>query len=163
MAANKKRGNTASAVLKIADPIAKDLGLILWDIQFLKEGASWFLRIFIDKDEGVSIDDCEAMSRALDKPLDEADIIEQSYYLEVSSPGINRKLTRSEHFLSSLGKKIKIRTIRPIENKREFFGELKQYEDGKLIVELNDDESKATFNLDETAWVRLDDDFGGHD
>ena len=87
-----KDSNTVSAVRAIAEPIAQRLGLEIWDIRFLKEGTGWFLRIFIDKDGGVGIDDCVEMSRALNAPLDEADLIEQAYCLEVSSPGVERQL-----------------------------------------------------------------------
>ena len=93
-----KGGNTVAAVWDIAAPIAEQLGLDIWDIRFVKEGADWFLRIFIDKDGGVTIEDCENMSRAMDAPLDEADPIPQSYCLEVSSPGVERELTRDSHF-----------------------------------------------------------------
>lgn len=86
MASKGKGGITVNTVWNIAQPIAESLGLELWDVRFEKEGADWFLRVFIDKDGGVSIDDCVDMSHALDKPLDEADPIEQSYCLEVCSP-----------------------------------------------------------------------------
>ena len=102
MAAKKKGGNTVALVRRLAEPIARDLGLMLWDVRFVKEGADWFLRIFIDKPEGIGIEDCEAMSRAINGPLDELDPVEQSYCLEVCSPGMNRELTRDEHF-SSMG------------------------------------------------------------
>lgn len=86
MAAKGKGGNTVAAVWEIAAPIAEQLGLSIWDIRFQKEGVSWYLRIYIDKEGGVGITDCENFSRAVDGPLDDADPIEQSYYLEVSSP-----------------------------------------------------------------------------
>lgn len=89
MASKGKGGITVNAVWDIARPIAEKLGLELWDVRFEKEGADWFLRVFIDKDGGVSIDDCVDMSHALDKPLDDADPIEQSYCLEVCSPDWN--------------------------------------------------------------------------
>ena len=77
---------------EIARPIADDLGLRIWDVRYLKEGSQWYLRVFIDKDGGVDINDCERMSRALDEPLDQADPIDGEYILEVSSPGIEREL-----------------------------------------------------------------------
>ena len=98
MAGKGKGGNTVAAVWEIAAPVAEQLGLSIWDIRFQKEGVSWYLRIYIDKEGGVGITDCENFSRAVDGPLDEADPIEQSYYLEVSSPGVERQLTRDEHF-----------------------------------------------------------------
>ena len=91
-----KGGNTVSKVAALAKPIAEELGLSLWDVRFVKEGAQYYLRIFIDKEGGVSVDDCERMSRAIDKPLDELDPIEQSYILEVCSPGIERELSRPD-------------------------------------------------------------------
>lgn len=148
--------NVVSIVRSIAEPIAKDLGLILWDVRFVKEGASWYLRVFIDKDGGVDINDCVDMTHALNGPLDEADPIEVSYCLEVSSPGIERDLTRDEHFEVMTGKKIKLRLIRPDENKqREFSGVLKGYEDGNITVDLDGEE--RVFIKKETAWVKLDD------
>lgn len=148
--------NVVSIVRSIAEPVAKDLGLRLWDVRFVKEGASWYLRVFIDKDGGVDINDCVDMTHALNGPLDEADPIEVSYCLEVSSPGIERDLTRDEHFEAMTGKKIKLRLIRPDENKqREFSGILKSYEDGNITVQLEDGE--RVFVKKETAWVKLDD------
>lgn len=159
MAGKGKGGNTVAAVWEIAEPLAKELGLTIWDIRFLKEGASWYLRVFIDKPEGVNVDDCVNMSHALDKPLDEADPIDKSYYLEVSSPGLERELTRDEHFLSMIGRNIKLRLIRPVENCRDFSGVLTAYEDGELTVQL-DEEIEMNVQKKETSWIRLDD-FGG--
>ena len=109
-----KGKNTVTAVWEIVEPYAKELGLEIWDVRFLKEGASWYLRIFIDKDGGVGIDDCVNLSHAIDKPLDESDPIEQAYYLEVSSPGIERDLVRPEHFEAYIGEKVKVKMIRPV-------------------------------------------------
>ena len=81
----KKGGNTVAQVWELAKPLAEELGLTLWDVRFVKEGAQWYLRIFIDKEDGVGIDDCVAMSHAIDKPLDELDPIHQAYCLEVCS------------------------------------------------------------------------------
>lgn len=159
MAAKGKGGNTVAAVWEIAEPIAKDLGLTLWDIRFEKEGANWYLRVFIDKDGGVSIDDCVDMSHALDKPLDDADPIEQSYCLEVSSPGIERDLKRDSHFEKCMGMKIKIKLIRPLEGKREFSGILGGYENGAVQLILEDG-SGFVVNKKETSYIKLDD-FGG--
>ena len=97
MKEGKKGRTTVQVIHEIAEPIAEKLGLSIWDIKFLKEGSQWYLRVFIDKDGGISIDDCEAMSRALDEPLDELDPISQSYCLEVCSPGIERELVTDEH------------------------------------------------------------------
>ncbi|MCI7334449.1 MAG: ribosome maturation factor RimP [Oscillospiraceae bacterium] len=151
-----KDSNTVSAVRAIAEPIAQRLGLEIWDIRFLKEGTGWFLRIFIDKDGGVGIDDCVEMSRALNDPLDEADLIEQAYCLEVSSPGVERELVRSEHFQKYLGAPVKLKTIRPVDGKREFSGVLEDYDNGLATVRLEDG-SGLTLSKKETAWIKLDD------
>lgn len=151
-----KDSNTVSAVRTIAEPIAQKLGLQIWDIRFLKEGTGWFLRIFIDKEGGVGIDDCVEMSRALNDPLDEADLIEQAYCLEVSSPGVERELVRDEHFQKYIGEKVKLKTIRPVDGKREFFGTLESYDDGMITVRF-EDESGLSVNKKEVAWVKLDD------
>ena len=151
-----KDSNTVSAVRAIAEPIAERLGLQIWDIRFLKEGTGWFLRIFIDKDGGVGIDDCVEMSRALNDPLDEADLIEQAYCLEVSSPGVERELVRDEHFQKYIGEKVKFKTIRPVDGKREFSGNLESYDDGMFTVRF-EDESGLSLSKKETAWIKLDD------
>ena len=151
-----KDSNTVSAVRSIAQPIAESLGLEIWDIRFLKEGTGWFLRIFIDKDGGVGIDDCVEMSRALNDPLDEADLIEQAYCLEVSSPGVERQLVRDEHFQKYLGAPVKLKTIRPVDGKREFSGVLEGYDNGLATVRLEDG-SGLSLSKKEAAWIKLDD------
>lgn len=148
--------NVVSVVRAIAEPVAENLGFRLWDVRFVKEGASWYLRVFIDKDGGIDINDCVDMTHALNDPLDEADPIEVSYCLEVSSPGVERDLTRDEHFEAMNGRKIKLRLIRPDENKqRDFSGVLKSYADGSITIET--DEGERAFVKKETAWVKLDD------
>lgn len=157
MAAKGKGGNTVSAVWDIVAPIAEDLGLSIWDIRFQKEGVSWYLRIYIDKEGGIGIEDCENFSHAVDAPLDEADPIDQSYYLEVSSPGIERQLTRDEHFEKCLGEKVIVRLIRPTDDgTREFKGVLSSYDNG-LITVLRENESGICFTLKEASFVKLDD------
>ncbi len=151
-----KGGNTVKTVWEIVEPYASELGLKIWDIRFLKEGTAWYLRVFIDKDGGVSIDDCVNLSHAIDKPLDEADPIEQAYYLEVSSPGVERDLVRDEHFTANMGEKIKVKMIRPVEGKREFSGVLSDYTDGNITIKC-DDETGFTFTKKEASWVKLDD------
>lgn len=110
------RLSVAQIVYDLAKPLADELCLEIWDIKFLKEGPNHILRIFIDKPEGVTLDDCEAMSRAIDAPLDEADPIAVSYSLEVCSPGIDRELTKDEHFEKFKGYDVKVRLVRPNDN-----------------------------------------------
>lgn len=156
MASKKKGGNTVAAVTAIAEPIAEQLGLKLWDVRFVKEGAQWYLRVFIDKEGGVGIDDCVDMSHALDKPLDEADPIEQAYCLEVSSPGTDRELSRPAHFEAYLGEKIIVRLIRPLETgERELHCKLVAHDNEGFTVET--DERQLFITRKETSWVRVDD------
>lgn len=155
--AKKKQGkNTVEIVRDIAKPIADSLGLDLWDVRFIKEGTQWYLRIFIDKKEGISIEDCEAMSRTIDKPLDDVDPINQSYCLEVCSPGIERELVRDEHFERFIGADIKIRLIRAnSEGKKELYGKLLNISGN--IVQIESEGQSINIDKKDTASIRLDD------
>ena len=149
--------NTVSLVWDLVKPYADELGLILWDVCFEKEGANYYLRIIIDKEEeGVGIDDCVNMSHAIDKPLDDADLIDRQYNLQVSSPGIERKLTRDFHFDYAMGEKVILRLIRPCDGRREFNGILTGYENGAVTI-LLEDEIEMTAEKKEIAFVKLDD------
>lgn len=154
--ANSKNGNTAAKVYELAKPLAEELGLMLWDVVFEKEGASWYLRVFIDRDGGVDIDDCEAFSRPFNKILDEKDMIAQSYIFEVGSPGIARELKRPEHFERFTGQKIRIRLIRAIDGIKEFSGILSAYTKDSVTIESNGGECE--FLLSDAASVKLADD-----
>lgn len=151
--------NTADLVWDIAKPIADSLGLILWDVKFLKEGAKWYLRITIDKEDGVTIDDCVNMHHAIDKPLDEADPIEQSYNLQVQSPGIERELTRDFHFEAYLGENVWVRLIKPYEGVRDFKGVLLSY-DSESVTISPDGETEINIEKKEASFIKADD-FGG--
>lgn len=156
MAKRKQGKNTVEIVRDIAKPIADSLGLDLWDVRFIKEGTQWYLRIFIDKKEGISIEDCEAMSRAIDKPLDDVDPINQSYCLEVCSPGIERELVRDEHFERFIGADIKIRLIRAnSEGKKELYGKLLNISGN--IVQIESEGQSMNIDKKDTASIRLDD------
>lgn len=161
MASKGKGGSTVAKVWEIAEPIANELGMEIWDIRFEKEGADWFLRIFIDKDGGVSIDDCVDMSHAIDKPLDDADPIEQSYCLEVCSPGLERDLKRDEHFEKCMGEPVMVKLIRPLNGVREYKGILSSYENGTFELRMEDG-TGLMINKKETSYVKLDD-FGGEE
>lgn len=152
-----KQGSTVEIVTEIVRPIVEELGLSLWDVRFVKEGAMWYLRIFIDKDSGVAIEDCENVTRAIDEPLDHADPIEQNYCLEVSSPGIERELVKPEHFDAFLGAPVMIKTIRPLKDGvRELKGTLVAHDKETVTVVLDDGVQK-TLNKKETVYVKLDD------
>ncbi len=154
MAKNNKL-NTQDTVRQLAEPIAQELGLRLWDVRFVKEGSEHYLRITIDKDDGILIEDCEKMSRAIDPVLDEVDPISVPYFLEVSSPGLGRLLTRNEHFEQMIGQQIRVLTIRPVDGEREFVGELTAY-DGSVTIEA--DGVCRCFKKADIASVKLNDD-----
>ncbi len=134
----------ASASERVYDLIkdtVKALGIELWDVSFVKEGASWYLRVFIDKENGISIDDCTTVSHAIDPILDEADPIDKSYYLEVCSCGFERELTRAAHYAAMIGEKIKVRLYKAIDGKKEFIGTLKGF-DGNVVLDVDGAEMK---------------------
>ncbi len=158
MSGKKRSGGTVQIVTALAEPVARQLGLSLWDVRFVKEGAGWFLRILIDKPGGVGIDDCEKMSRALNPLLDQADPIEQSYCLEVGSPGIGRELTRPEHFQRFAGARVRVKLIRPGQDgRRELTGTLLSCEDSVIRLRAGEEELIAIPKKD-TSSVRLLDD-----
>lgn len=159
----KKNNNSSKTVLSVwglAQKFADELGLKIWDVKYVKEGSSWYLKIFIDKEGGVSINDCEAMSKLIDKPLDNINIIDGSYNLEVSSPGINRELTRDEHFLRYKGQKVIVRLIRPHkEIAREFKAIILDFCDKYFKFELLDGR-QIQIEKNMISFIKLDD-FGG--
>ena len=131
----KKKKNTAATVRDIVEPTVTGLGYMLWDVEYVKEGAEMVLRITIDKEDGIGIDDCEKVHRAIDPVLDEADPIENSYRLEVSSPGVERALTRNEHFDFCLGVEVEAKLFAPFNGSRTVRGILNDnYEDSVVIV-----------------------------
>lgn len=145
---------TAAKVSALIKQPIESLGLKLWDVKFLKEGASWYLRIFIDSENGIGIDDCTEVSRLVDPIIDEADPINVGYYLEVCSPGLERELSEPEHFERFMGSDVKVKLIRPRDNKREFCGKLKAF-DGSVTIICDDEE--ISFSKSELVNVRLDD------
>lgn len=156
--AKSKGGVTVSKVRELCEPIVKDFGLSLWDVRYEKEGADWYLRIFIDKEDGVDITDCEKVSRAINTPLDELDPIENAYCLEVCSPGIERELVRDEHFMQFIGADIMVRMRRPIEGiGKDFCGVLRGYDDGMVTIADHSGENEVTINKKDAAWIKLDD------
>ena len=144
-------------VAQFAEPVVQAHGCTLWDVEYVREGGEWFLRLYIDKDGGVSINDCEALSRALDPVLDEADPIEQSYYLEVGSPGLGRKLTRPEHYEAVRGQKVSVRLYRANENGVKEFSGLLTSREGNTIT-LEGPAGPMQFELSAASTARLCDD-----
>lgn len=156
--AKSKGGVTVAKVWALCEPIVTGLGLSLWDVRYVKEGADRYLRIFIDKPDGVGIDDCEAVSRAVNDPLDALDPIDDAYILEVCSPGIERELVRDEHFAQFIGADIMVKLLRPaVGIGREFNGVLKAYENGNVTVQDHSGEHELTFHKKDAVWIKLDD------
>ena len=129
--------NIASRVRTLLTPTAESFGYSIWDVEYVKEGAEMVLRITIDKPEGITIDDCEAMHRAIDPILDEADPIENAYRLEVSSPGLERELSRPEHFAAAIGETVEVRLFAPLDGRRSVTGSLVAADDTSVTVEEN--------------------------
>ena len=140
-------------VWKLAEPVAAQFGLRIWDIEYVREGADWFLRVYIDKDGPVDINDCENVSRALDPILDEEDPIPDSYTFEVCSAGCERVLKRPGDFQQFLGSKVLLRLYRPRDGRKEYIGVLENYQDGTISLSVG--EETMTFTPEETAMVRL--------
>ena len=135
--------SAAERVFSLIKETVEAQGVELWDVRFLKEGASWYLRVFIDMPQGISIDDCTNVSHAIDPVIDEADPIDVSYYLEVCSPGIERELLRPEHFAKVVGEKIKVKLYKALEGVKEFTGILKSAED-EVVIETEKGEMRFT-------------------
>lgn len=140
-------------VVQLALPFVQQADCSLWDVEYVKEAGSWFLRVYIDKEGGVSINDCEAVSRPLSDALDEADPIEGSYVLEVSSAGADRVLKKPEHFQQFLGAEVEVRLYRPRDGKKDFVGSLAAWEDGDVTLEAAG--QTIRFEKKEVAQVRL--------
>ena len=135
----KKSASVAEVVTSLALPIADELGYTLWDVEYVREGAEYYLRITIDSDEGITIDDCERFSRAIDPVLDEADPISDSYHLEVSSPGIERELKTPAHIAACIGEMVEARLFAPIEGSRVHRGTLQGLdEQGAIVLAVGD-------------------------
>lgn len=139
-------------------PIVEEHGFDLVDVEYVKEGGSWYLRAYIDKPGGINVDDCEVVSRRLSDILDEKDYIEEAYILEVSSPGLGRPLKKEKDFKRSLGEEVDVRTYRMIEKQKEFTGLLKDYDDATVTIEMEDGTLK-TFEKSDIALIRLAFDF----
>ena len=141
-------------IWQYAEPVVAAQGCEIWDVEYVREGADWFLRIYIDKDGGVDITDCEAISRAMDPILDEKDPIPTSYTFEVCSAGIERSLKRPSDFARFMGSDVLVRLYRPKDGTKEFPGVLRGYgEDGSVTIEYGKNE--ITFTKSEVALVRL--------
>ena len=138
----------------LLEPILAGFGFELVDVEYVKEGSNWYLRVYIDKPGGIFVDDCERVSRAFSEVLDQEDYIDGSYIFEVSSPGLGRPLKKEKDFKRNLNKEVEVRTYRAIEGEKEFIGFLREYDDHSITIE-DEDNQKRTFELSDTALVRL--------
>ena len=142
---------------ELLQPLVDAHGFELVDVEYVKEAGNMYLRAYIDKPGGIAVDDCEVISRALSDKLDEEDYIEDSYILEVSSPGLGRPLKKEKDFKRSIGREIEVRTFRAIDKQKEFTGILKEFDKDSFTIVMEDNE--MTFQRSETALVRLAFDF----
>ena len=139
-------------------PLIEQHQFELVDVEYVKEGGTWYLRAYIDKPGGITVDDCEVISRALSDLLDEHDFIEEAYILEVSSPGLGRPLKKDKDFERSIGEEVDIKTFRPINHQKDFTGILMAYDNEKIVIEVENEETME-FSRADIALVRLAFDF----
>ena len=150
----KKFGSTEQKVYELVKPITDELGYYLWDVCYEKEGADWYLRIFIDNDEGITIEDCERATTPINAVMDEKDPISGGYILEIGSAGLERELVKEEHFKICEGDKVRIRFIRSVDGEKEIIAVLSCADRDGVSVVL-DDGSEKKFSLTDIAYVRL--------
>ena len=153
-----KREEYEQKTEELLEPIVSALGFELVDVEYVKEGGTWYLRAYIDKPGGITVDDCEAVSRQFSDILDEKDYIPDSYVFEVSSPGLGRPLKKEQDFKRSLGEEVEIRTYRAIDRQKEFTGILKAYDENTVTIAYEDD-TEQTFERADIALIRLALDF----
>lgn len=149
--------NIELKVTNLLQSVIEGLGYDLYDVEYVKEGKDYYLRITIDNEKGIGIQDCEKVNDAINDLLDEADIIKDMYFLEVSSPGLERVLRKEKHFLSQIGKEITINLFKPIEKQKELIGILKEYNDSNIVLET--EEKEIEINLKDIALAKTVFDF----
>lgn len=153
-----KRENYEERFEKILLPITEDAGVEIYDVEYVKEGSDWYLRAYIDKEGGVTIEDCERVSRAVSDVMDREDFIPDAYILEVSSPGLGRALKKDKHLARSIGEKVEIKTYKPIEKQKEFSGILREFDAESITIE-PEEGAGMKFARSDVALVRLALDF----
>ena len=159
-----KRDTYEAKFEQILLPITEKIGVQIYDVEYVKEGTDWYLRAYIDKEGGVTIDDCEKVSREVSEVMDQEDFIEDAYILEVSSPGLGRTLKKDKHLEKSIGQKVEIKTYKPIEKQKEFSGVLEKFDSESITISLKETEKqgngkKMTFARGDVALIRLAFDF----
>jgi len=152
-----KRETYEARTEELLSPIAAANGVEIYDVEYVKEGSDYYLRAYIDKPEGVNIQDCENVSRALSDALDREDFIPDAYILEVSSPGLGRTLKKDKHLAKSIGEEVEIKLFKPVEKCKEFVGILERFDEKTLTIREAD--AERTFDRTDIALVRLTVDF----
>lgn len=150
-----KKSDIESRTEKLVMPIIEAEGFQLWDTEYVKEGADYYLRVYVDKEGGITIDDCVLVSRALEKKLDEEDFIEEAYILEVSSPGLTRKLKKDRDFDRSIGRKVLVKLYKAENGGKEFTGTLKGFDKDKVFITV-DETDDIEFTRDNISTIRLE-------
>ncbi len=143
---------------KILRPITEEAGVEIYDVEYVKEGSDWYLRAYIDKEGGVTIEDCEKVSRAVSGVMDKEDFIPDAYILEVSSPGLGRALKKDKHLARSIGEEVEVKTYKAIEKQKEFSGFLKAFDEESITIEPEEGTSMK-FARSDVALIRLALDF----
>ena len=153
-----KREEYESKTEELVMPIINENNYELVDVEYVKEAGNWYLRVYVDKEGGITVDDCEVVSRALSDKLDEKDFIEEAYILEVSSPGLGRPLKKDKDFDRSIGKEVELKLYRAIDKQKDFSGILKSYDKDTVNIEIEDGKD-LSFNRTDIAIIRLAFDF----
>ena len=149
------RARIESEAEKLTEPVALKHGVRIYDVEYVKEGSDYYLRIYADKEGGFTVDDCEAVSRAIDPLLDEEDFISDAYILEVSSPGLTRKLVKDRDFDRSIGRLIRVNLYKAVDGEKSYVGNLKEYDNENLTVEITAD-NIVTIPRNNISMVRLE-------
>lgn len=139
-------------------PILEENQFELVDVEYVKEGSDWYLRAYIDKEGGITVNDCELVARSMNEILDREDYIDGSYIFEVSSPGLGRPLKKEKDYVRAMGKELEIRTYRAIDHEKEFYGILKAFDENSVTI-VAEDETELVFDKKDIALIRLAFDF----
>ncbi len=148
-----KRSDIEKRTEELVTPIIEDGNFELVDVEYVKEGVNWYLRVYADKEGGINIDDCVFISRALEQKLDEENFLEDAYILEVSSPGLGRALKKDKDFERSLGEEVELKLYKPLDKQKEFTGYLKSYDEKNIVVDIEGED--FTFARKDIANIHL--------
>ena len=153
-----KRETYETRTEELIAPILDRMNFELVDVEYVKEGGTWYLRAYIDKEGGITVNDCEAVAREMNEILDREDFVEDSYVFEVSSPGLGRPLKKEKDYIRSMGREVEIRTYRAINREKEFYGILSAYDENTVTIK-TEDGTEMTFEKSDIALIRLAFDF----